>query len=58
MINKEQKPKNKSFDTLEYGYMTDDWFDKELEKERAWLFYESGIQDMRENKSLIWVYKF
>ena len=27
------------------------------EKERAWLFYESGIQDMREQKNLINVYK-
>jgi hypothetical protein len=28
------------------------------ETERAWLFYESGVQDMREIKSLIWMYKF
>lgn len=28
------------------------------DRERAWLFYESGVQDIREIKSLIWMYKF
>lgn len=36
----------------------DELWEKEMDKERAWLFYESGVQDMRENKSLFWVYKF
>ena len=43
---------------LEHGCYSDEWYEKEFEKERAWLFYESGVQDMREIKRLIWVYKF
>jgi len=41
-----------------YGAELDDYYDELWIKERAWLFYESGVQDLRENKSLINVYKF
>jgi hypothetical protein len=42
MIDNKNKPKYEC-SLLEHGYKTDEWFDKELEKERAWLFYESGV---------------
>jgi hypothetical protein len=32
IIHDKQKTKNQSFPVLEHGYMTDEWFDKELEK--------------------------
>jgi hypothetical protein len=60
MINKKQKPKYESSEEL-YGYKADDEWEKLMEfmeEERAWLFYESGVQDMREIKSLYSVFKF
>jgi hypothetical protein len=45
-----------SIESFENRELIDD--DEFWDRERAWLFYESGVQDIRENKSLIWVYKF
>ncbi len=57
MIKYNKKPKYES--SMEsYGCEADDHWDKLMDEERAWLFYESGVQDMREKKSLLWVYKF
>jgi hypothetical protein len=57
MINRDQKPKYES--SMEpYGYKADDQWEKFMKEERAWLFYESGVQDMREIKSLYSVFKF
>lgn len=41
-----------------FDYDKDDEIDKWFEEEWAWIHYESGIQDLRENKILIDVYKF
>jgi len=37
---------------------TDEEWEKLIEEEIAWLFYESGVQDMREIKRLYSVFKF
>lgn len=58
MINNKNKPKYESSWEELHGYEADEEWEKLMEEERAWMFYESGVQDMREIKCLYSVFKF